>query len=403
MGTHFIYIWVGTPPQRVSVIVDTGSHHTAFPCKGCSNCGSHTDHYWDPKLSSTAVTQTCGASSCRFSQSYTEGSSWQAYKVNDIVWIGGERADMLEKLPKYSVNFTFGCQTSETGLFRTQVENGIMGLSADPNTLPYVLHAKQLIPSRSFTLCLLPNGGLMSIGDEETEHPEMKYAQLVSRSGFYTIHVESILLKTHAGAPHGRATSSDKEILSGVYHDIGEPKSKINSGKGIIVDSGTTDSYLPSAISASFKKTFQKLTGIYPSNSPITLTPEQYRHLPIIIYRVTAAPSSSSSSSNSDQKSRPRSVSEGHGVSGSVGETSPLTMDVEFPPWNYLEAQKDGKYVMRLYLTEGSGGVIGANMMIGHHVLFEVDKHRVGFVKSDCKKTGQPIYDEMTPPKKVSP
>jgi hypothetical protein len=40
MGTHYSFIWVGTPPQRVSVIMDTGSHHTAFPCTGCK-CGKH--------------------------------------------------------------------------------------------------------------------------------------------------------------------------------------------------------------------------------------------------------------------------------------------------------------------------------------------------------------------------
>ena len=40
MGTHYSFIYVGTPPQRVSVIVDTGSHHTAFPCVGCK-CGKH--------------------------------------------------------------------------------------------------------------------------------------------------------------------------------------------------------------------------------------------------------------------------------------------------------------------------------------------------------------------------
>ena len=33
-GTHFAYLYVGTPPQRQSVIVDTGSHYTAFPCTG---------------------------------------------------------------------------------------------------------------------------------------------------------------------------------------------------------------------------------------------------------------------------------------------------------------------------------------------------------------------------------
>ena len=37
-GTHFANIWVGSPtPQRKTVIVDTGSHYTAFPCSGCLN------------------------------------------------------------------------------------------------------------------------------------------------------------------------------------------------------------------------------------------------------------------------------------------------------------------------------------------------------------------------------
>lgn len=49
----FLHSYVGTPPQRVSVIIDTGSHHTAFPCAGCSNCGKHTDPYYEPTKSST--------------------------------------------------------------------------------------------------------------------------------------------------------------------------------------------------------------------------------------------------------------------------------------------------------------------------------------------------------------
>ncbi|CAM9753368.1 unnamed protein product, partial [Phaeothamnion confervicola] len=58
-GTHFAYIYVGTPPQRVSVIVDTGSHFTAFPCVGCSNCGDHTDPYYDYETSKTGTVVGC--------------------------------------------------------------------------------------------------------------------------------------------------------------------------------------------------------------------------------------------------------------------------------------------------------------------------------------------------------
>jgi Xylanase inhibitor N-terminal len=70
LGTHFSYIYVGTPPQRVSVIVDTGSHHTAFPCVGCQ-CGKHMDPYFDPKKSNTSQVLECsGKKRCYFSQAY---------------------------------------------------------------------------------------------------------------------------------------------------------------------------------------------------------------------------------------------------------------------------------------------------------------------------------------------
>ncbi|CAM9418785.1 unnamed protein product, partial [Discosporangium mesarthrocarpum] len=90
-GTHFAYVYVGTPPQRVSVIVDTGSHYTAFPCSGCKDCGDHTDPYWDHKKSTTASVVGCkechgsyrcdSANHCTFSQKYSEGSSWGAFQV----------------------------------------------------------------------------------------------------------------------------------------------------------------------------------------------------------------------------------------------------------------------------------------------------------------------------------
>lgn len=136
-GTHYVYAYVGTPPQRQSLIIDTGSHFTAFPCTGCKQCGEHTDPYWDPKKSSTSNILKCPNfkdGKCQVTQSYTEGSSWHGYKVQDKLWIGGEKPHLLPKGPEYAVNFTFACQSDETGLFRTQLADGIMGMSAAPDT-----------------------------------------------------------------------------------------------------------------------------------------------------------------------------------------------------------------------------------------------------------------------------
>lgn len=137
LGTHYVFIYVGTPAQRVSVIVDTGSHHTAFPCTGC-NCGKHMDPFFNPKLSNSST--ICSGSNCRFSQSYSEGSSWEALKVRDTVRIGTENGAIVEN----GVFFNFGCQVKETGLFRTQNVDGIMGMSASPSTLPFELYAAKL-------------------------------------------------------------------------------------------------------------------------------------------------------------------------------------------------------------------------------------------------------------------
>lgn len=114
-GTHYAYAYVGTPPQRQSLIVDTGSHYTAFPCTGCDQCGKHTDPYFNPKNSSSIAIPKCGSQTCPVFQSYTEGSSWRGYKVTDKLWIGSTAVDLLPGADKLSIDFTFACQTSETG------------------------------------------------------------------------------------------------------------------------------------------------------------------------------------------------------------------------------------------------------------------------------------------------
>lgn len=60
MGTHYLFAHVGNPPQRVSLIVDTGSYTLAFPCAGCKNCRvGQRQSFWDPQVSKTGFEVGC--------------------------------------------------------------------------------------------------------------------------------------------------------------------------------------------------------------------------------------------------------------------------------------------------------------------------------------------------------
>jgi hypothetical protein len=113
-GTHYAYFYIGNPPQRQSLIIDTGSHYTAFPCAGCTDCGAHNDNYFQVTNSSTATVLQCGNSLCYISQSYAEGSMWSAYQVEDYVYLSG-RGDYVVAAHDYSMRFQFACQDHETG------------------------------------------------------------------------------------------------------------------------------------------------------------------------------------------------------------------------------------------------------------------------------------------------
>ena len=143
-GTHYADLWCGTPPQRQTVIVDTGSGVTAFPCTGCEQCGVpdyHIDALFDETASSTyhklncneCLKGSCRSNECSIGMSYAEGSSWSAHEVSDLCYAGGfhsrpvveahDQGDDLDPFhaPAFAFETKFGCQTHVTGLFKTQL------------------------------------------------------------------------------------------------------------------------------------------------------------------------------------------------------------------------------------------------------------------------------------------
>jgi hypothetical protein len=107
----------------------------AMPCVGCTRCGNHKARArFDPDKSSTGKNlmcndhpdgvrcSSCSSNQCTYSVSYAEGSRISGHMVEDVVTFSSDSG-------RTQVKAGFGCQTLETGLFNSQVADGIVGFS----------------------------------------------------------------------------------------------------------------------------------------------------------------------------------------------------------------------------------------------------------------------------------
>ncbi|EEY64098.1 aspartyl protease family A01B, putative [Phytophthora infestans T30-4] len=261
--------------------------------------------------------------------------------VDELVWVGGfsTPSDEMEGILKtFGFRFPVGCQTKETGLFITQKENGIMGLGRHRSTvMSYMLNAGR-VTQNLFTLCFAGDGGELVFGGVDYSHhtSDVGYTPLLDdKSAYYPVHVKDIR-------------------MNGV--SLGIDAGTINSGRGVIVDSGTTDTFFDSKGSRAFMKAFQNAAGREYSEKRMDLTADELAALPTISII----------------------------LSGMKGDgTEDIQLDI--PASSYLTpSDKVGSYNGNFHFSERSGGVLGASTMIGFDVIFDTENKRVGFAESDC-------------------
>ena len=418
-GTWHVYLYIGSPPQRQTLIVDTGSKAMAFPCKTCSKdtcrecCGTHASPYFNPSLSTTHRVPRCGecllegiskcplysfgfelpekeessslegGNFCTFSQKYTEGSSWKATEVEDMVWLGSENVvESLETfLPQLAIAYPFGCQTSSKGLFRKQYADGILGLSSHDTSIVTALYREGLITRNAFSLCLTPEGGAMSLGgtlDSENYHLRPMVTTPVTRQlehGLYSVEVIRLLVGKNGGNEKTGATIvTDSETRPKLLRDM-------NSGRGCILDSGTTDSYFPASLSRAVRKAVVDYGYSISSGSAgdtaedRDLFSNKWRHrmythaqfqalLPVVTVVLA---------NNAAVDILPQHYMERVPIDSKTGRVV---------PW-----EGSRELTNRLYFDEQEGSVLGTNAFFGYDLLFDStlpDRHRVGIAPADC-------------------
>ena len=404
-GTHHATMYIGSPPQKQILIVDTGSRLTAFPCKPqCSNCMKHVSNPFVLDSSSThhvnacaecKLTQvefsldayfagegiggnsgdgpspglrgaakkvtkqqrnlfpdSCIQNQCRIEQHYTEGSTWNAFEVTDNVWLGSadESASKREHA-NYSTPFSFGCQTQVTGLFEKQYADGIMGMSFYTQTLVNAWYRHKMIPQETFSICLNEHGGSLTIGGTGSATNKKETAG--------TSH--HLMPMQYTPFAKMRSWYYTVQVTSVTVGDRVLPTQVLqhfNDFKGTIVDTGTTDTFINKRVAQPFRTAWERIAGRTYSNKMTQYTYEQFEKIPSITLEL---------SGGVKWEMKPRHYMENNSFKDAN------------KPW-----QGSLMFTNRVYLDEPQGVVLGSNAMMEKEVHFDITNRKIGVANAVC-------------------
>jgi len=338
---------------------------------------------------------------------YAEGSSWTGHEVTDMVSIGGSTHEAPSEDISTGANsafmLRFGCQTHLTGLFITQMEDGIMGMDKGSASSTFWKQAydQKVISNHAFSLCYShppfatvldkkggTGAGVMTLGGTDTTLHEttMVYAdQIIGNdhisSTHYTVRIKKMYIRSyHAGtsveANYKNATAADV-----IIHAMPIDEDTLN-GVDIIVDSGTTSTHFPKGLEEPFKLAYKTATNTdwIPSGERVLLTPEQVQSMPTILIQLDGGDHNKSPPQQQNNQIP-------QGLATNVDANNPPNdIVIAVPPSHYMHySNVDMTYTTSIKFDALFLGLFGANFMMGHDILFDNDNHRIGFAESNCE------------------
>lgn len=239
-GLYYTRIYLGTPPQQFYVHVDTGSDVAWVNCVPCTNCKRASNvalpiSIFDPEKSTSKTSISCtdeecylasnskcsfNSMSCPYSTLYGDGSSTAGYLINDVLSFN-QVPSGNSTATSGTARLTFGCGSNQTGTWLT---DGLVGFGQAEVSLPSQL-SKQNVSVNIFAHCLQGDNkgsGTLVIG--HIREPGLVYTPIVPKQSHYNVELLNI------GVSGTNVTTPTAFDLS-------------NSG-GVIMDSGTTLTYL---------------------------------------------------------------------------------------------------------------------------------------------------------------
>ncbi|XP_023769843.1 aspartic proteinase 36 [Lactuca sativa] len=364
-GYYTTRLWIGSPPQRFALIVDTGSTVTYVPCATCEQCGKHQDPKFDPESSTSYKPVECNIDctcdnnkeQCIYERQYAEMSSSSGVLGEDIISFGNQ-SDLQ---PQRAV---FGCENRETGDLYSQHADGIMGLGRGDLSIVDQLVDGGVI-SDSFSLCyggMDVGGGAMVLGGISPPEDMVYTHSDPVRSPYYNIELKEL----HVA---GKRLPLNPSVFDGKH--------------GTVLDSGTTYAYLPEAAFEAFKHAILKeLEGVHMIKGP----DPSYNDICF-------------SGAGSD-------VSQLSKTFPSVDMVFGKGQKLSLSPENYLfrHSRVTGAYCLGIFQngkdpTTLLGGIIVRNTF----VMYDREHEKIGFWKTNCSDIWEKLHISENAPENAPP
>ncbi|CAO2141362.1 unnamed protein product [Urochloa humidicola] len=340
-GAYDMEFSIGTPPQKLTALADTGSDLIWTKCGACASCAPQGSPSYNPDKSSSfsklpCAARLCGAlknespatscgtggTECDYKYSYGLAEDphhyTQGYLGSETIALGGDTVPGIG----------FGCTNMSEGGFGTG--SGLVGLGRGPLSLVSQLNAG------AFSYCLtrdVSKGSPLLFGSmSDLAGAGVQTTPLLPSHVFYAVNLKSI--------------------------SIGATRTPGTGNNGIIFDSGTTLTYLSE--------------------------PAYTAARTAVLAQTTALPRASSGTNGFDT------CFQIPDNGNSSVEVPTMVMhfdggaDMDLPPANYFAEVSQGVLCWIVQRSPSRTSIIGNIMQTNYHVRHDLDKSVLSFQPANC-------------------
>ena len=260
---YLMNISLGTPPVPMLGVADTGSDLIWRECLPCDGCYQQAEPLFDPGTSETYKTLACdnefcqdlgqlgscsNDNTCIYNYVYGTGqSSNSGYISSDTLTIGSDQGE-----PASFPGIAFGCAHRTDGRF-PEKHVGIIGLGGGPLSLVKQLDSRV---GGQFSYCLVP------ISSDSTASSKINFGRNGAVSGSGTV-----------STPLFKGSIETFYYLKLEGMSVGSTRVEFNGFSAgeegnIIIDSGTTLTFLPPDFYSEVESTLATAIGGQPTSDP---------------------------------------------------------------------------------------------------------------------------------------